>query len=314
MRVVFLGTPEFAVPSLETLIQDPSVDVVAVITQPDRKSGRGQRLTPPPVKVVAERHEIPCHQFQSLRKSPESLALMRSLSPDVAVVVAFGQILIREFFELPRQGTVNVHASILPFYRGAAPAAHAIWNGDSETGVTIMKIDEGMDTGDILTMETLPIPNSMSTGELEVVLAQRGAELLMQTLGGYVSGDIVPVAQDHSKATLAPRIKKSDGRIDWTRTADSLHNQVRAMNPWPGSFFTWKEVEVKFWKSAVEAGSGDSSVDPGRVVAAEGDNLLISCGKGSVLRALELQLPSRKRVSAKDFLNGTQLKQGDRFS
>lgn len=314
MRVVFLGTPEFAVPSLESLIASSDYEVVSVITQPDRRSGRGQKLAPPPVKVVAERNQIPCHQFQSLRKSPDSLTLMRRLEPDLAVVVAFGQILVRDFFEAPRFGTVNVHASILPAYRGAAPAAHAILNGETKTGVTIMKIDEGMDTGDILTIDTVAIPNTMNTGELETVLARRGAELLLRTLGGYVSGEIRPVAQDHSEATLAPRIQKADGRIDWTRTAGEIHNQVRAMNPWPGTFFEWGGLEVKLWRSLAERELGGEPAEPGRILTASGEDLLISCGNGSLLRACELQLPSRKRVSAKDFLNGTQLKAGDLFS
>ena len=311
-RVAFLGTPEFAVPSLNALIQSPQHEVVCLITQPDRKAGRGQQLTPPPTKVLAQKHGVPVFQFQRLRKSSEALALLGELSPDLCVVVAFGQILEPEFFDLPPYGTLNVHASLLPAYRGAAPIVHAILNGESESGVTIMKIDAGMDTGDVLSKQSVKIPENMTAGELEALLAVRGADLLLRSMDGYLKGSIEPVPQNHDLATYAPRIDKGIAQLDWDLDASRLHNTVRAMNPWPGATFKWQGQQVKLWRTRLAAQDPSRALrQPGSVIEIRKDVFLVECGNGTAIEMEELQLPNRKRVSAKDFLNGCQLKLGD---
>lgn len=314
MRVVFLGTPEFAVPTLKALLEAEGVEVVGVFTQPDRKSGRGQQLKPPPVKVVAEEQRVPVYQFESVRRNPEAVRTLEELDPDVCVVVAFGQILTPEFFEFPPKGTLNVHASLLPAYRGAGPVAHAILNGDRETGVTIMKIDAGMDTGDMLTRRVVKISPTVTAGELADVLAEAGADLLVETLEGYMEGTIVPVKQDSEQATYAPRLKKEDGRIDWERRAVTLHNQVRGLNPWPGAYFSWRDMEIKLWSTRIGPSRiGRSECSPGTVKQVDKDGIVVECGNCSELILLELQLPNRKRVSALDFINGTAVAPGDCF-
>jgi methionyl-tRNA formyltransferase len=312
MRVVFLGTPSFAVPSLRRLLEDPGIEVATVVTQPDRKAGRGQRLTPPPVKVAAIEAGLRIAQFERIRNNPEAHELMLALRPDVAVVVAFGQILPLGFFDLPPFGTVNLHASMLPAYRGAAPAVHAILNGERETGVTIMRIDEGMDTGDVLLRKAIRIGEEMTAGALEDLLAREGAELLPPTLHDYLSGRIRPELQQHGLATLAPRIRKEDGRIDWGVEAWAVHNRIRAMNPWPGAFSSWRGEEVKIWRSLASPTPGGPEGNPGVIVDCGRDYLEVGCGSGAV-RLLELQLPARKRVDARDFINGARPRLGERF-
>jgi methionyl-tRNA formyltransferase len=316
MRVLFLGSPEFAVPSLNALNESSRFELCAVITQPDRRAGRGQRLREPPVKSVATELGIPVFQFQSIRKDPEAQALLADLQPDVMVVVAFGQILPAEFIYYPPHGTLNVHASLLPKYRGAAPIAHAILNGEAETGITIMKIDAGMDTGDLLSKRVISVPADATTGELEIQLSREGASLLLETIGGYVDGKILPVPQDEAEATYAPRIKKDDGRIRWDQPAVAIHNRVRALNPWPGAISTWREQSVKIWKTEVGQEVEETGLNevPGTVVQATNGRLLVSCRGTACLSVLSLQLPNRKRVSSAEFVNGWQLEVGERFS
>lgn len=314
-RVAFLGTPEFAVPSLDALIQSPHHEVVCLITQPDRKAGRGQKLTPPPTKILAERYGVPVFQFQSLRKSPEAIAVLKELCPELCVVVAFGQILKPDFFAFPPFGTLNVHASILPSYRGAAPIVHSILNGEAETGVTIMKIDAGMDTGDIVSQQGVSISANMTAGELEAVMAREGAELLLRTLDGYLSGDLKPRSQDHSLATYAPRFDKGIAQLEWSLDASQLHNTVRAMNPWPGATFRWRGEAVKVWRSRLVAEDvSRPSHEPGSIIELRKDSFLVQCGGNTVIALQELQLPNRSRVGAQDFLNGCQLKTGDHLA
>jgi methionyl-tRNA formyltransferase len=234
------------------------------------------------------------------------------LAPDVCVVVAFGQILPAGFFDIPPLGTLNVHASILPAYRGAAPVIHAVLHGEKESGVTIMKIDEGMDTGEILSFEKVPIPLDMTAGELESILAPLGAELLVRTLIGYASNDIKPVEQDNDRATYAPRIQKDMGRIDWERRSLDLHNQIRAFNPRPGAFATFRNMQVKIWRSRfIEGPSGEHH--PGAIVRLEENEILVQCGGNSTLSLLEFQMPNRKKVSARDFINGNRVTDSDLF-
>ncbi len=310
-KVVFLGTPEFAVPSLRALASDPHIEVAAVITQPDRPSGRGQRMTPPPVKTAALEAGLPVHQFKRIRNNPEALAVLEKAQPVVCVVAAFGQILPVEFFDSPPFGTVNVHASVLPAYRGASPIVHAILNGDKETGVTIMKIDAGMDTGDILSIRWTPIPPGATAGELETVLAEQGARLLLPTLREYLGGKLNPTPQPADSATYAPRITKAQGRIDWERSAVEVHNRIRAMNPWPGAFTEWRQGELKVWRALV-ASLDASGAAPGTVLETDPSGVDVQCGVGAV-RLTELQLPNRRRVGARDFINGTRVGVGELF-
>ncbi|GAB4240341.1 MAG: methionyl-tRNA formyltransferase [Acidobacteriota bacterium] len=313
MRVLFLGTPQFAVPSLTKLLEDPEIDVVGVITQPDRPAGRGKRPTPPPVKEVALAAGLPIFQPERIRGNPEARRILEELQPDVAVVVAFGQILPVEFFEAPPHGTVNVHASLLPRYRGAAPVVHALLNGESKTGVTIMRIDEGMDTGDMLAWREVPIPPEMTAGELEALLAREGAALLIPTLHDYVAGRIRPVPQDPAQATYAPRIKKEDAVIDWTRDAARVHNLVRAMNPKPGAVTSFRGTPVKIWRTLPPAEVIGEEGKPGEILARVGDGLKVACGRGAVI-VTELQLPGRRRITGAEFANGFRPAAGERFS
>jgi len=318
MRVVFLGTPEFAVPSLKALLRSTETQVEAVITQPDRPSGRGQKLTPPPVKVFAEEQGIPVLQTERLRRDARIYDLLKTVDPELMVVVAFGQILPKDFFGYPKWGTINVHASLLPRYRGASPIVHAILNGETETGTTIMLIDEGMDTGDMLSRRAVPVPENMTAGELEPILAEDGARLLVETLPSYLAGALRPMPQDDSKATHAPRLEKDAGKIDWARPSRCLHDQIRAFNPWPGAFSTLRGQTVKVWRSARANqihGGADSPNDrlPGEVLEVDREGIRVACGDSSPLVLTELQMPGRNRVSARDFANGLKLQGGEQF-
>lgn len=315
MRVLFLGSPEFAVPSLKALIMDSDFEVLAVVTQPDRKAKRGQRLTPPPVKILAVESGIPVFQFPRIRDNWEAQELLNNLQPEIMVVVAFGQILPSDFFDFPVHGTLNVHASLLPAYRGAAPIAHAILNGERTSGVTIMRIDEGMDTGDVLTQKVVPILESCSAGELEELLAKEGADLLVRTMKEYVSGVITPAPQSSEGVSYAPRIGKEDGKVCWKESASEIHNRVRAMNPWPGATTSFREMPLKIWETAVGGSLSEGVSDPseGTVVNVERGGVVVRCAGPSYLSLLTLQLPNRKRIAAGDFANGTQLKVGERL-
>jgi methionyl-tRNA formyltransferase len=309
IRTVFLGTPDFAVPTLQALIDDPQISVEGVFTQPDRPAGRGRHLKPPPVKKAALAAGIPVFQPEKVRANPEAVFRLQEMDPDVCVVVAFGQILTADFFALPHYGSINVHASILPAYRGASPIVHSILNGDSETGVTIMKIDAGMDTGDILSIEKVPIPLEITAGELESILAKKGAEVLVPTLKRYISGEVQPTPQPERGVSLAPRIRKEDGRLNWGKTAREVHDRIRAMNPWPGAAAEWKGVPIKVWRSLPGNGSGS----PGSILGFAPAGVEVACGEGSVYLR-ELQLPNRSRVAAQDFVNGQQPRVGECFS
>ena len=310
MRVVFLGTPEFAVPSLQALLS-AGYDVRAVITQPDRPAGRGLRLSAPPVKKLAEETGIPVFQPQRLRREPQIYDMLRQADPELMIVVAFGQILPADFFKYPRFGTLNIHGSLLPKYRGAAPIAHAILNGETETGTTIMKIDEGMDTGEILSQRALLVDNNMTTGELEDVMARQGAELLVDTIPKYVSGALVPHPQDNSLASCAPRLGKEHATLDWTKPACALHNKVRAFNPWPVALSVLRGQTVKIWRSSVAQSAG--AARPGQILSIDRQGITVQCGDSTSLLLTELQLAGRNRNRAFDVANGLQLKVGESF-
>ncbi len=318
MRVVFLGTPGFAVPSLRTLHDSSEHDLqlVGVITQPDRPAGRGQKLTLPPVKAVAAELNIPVFQPGQLRGNEAAQKFLEEAEPDLMIVVAFGQILSPEFFSCPPLGTLNVHASLLPSYRGAAPIVHTLLNGERETGVTIMKIDEGMDTGAIVSQSRCKVGKDVTAGELEESLAFQGAELLIQTIPGYVAGEIQPMPQNSEQASYAPRIEKKEVHIDWNWTDLRIHNWVRALNPRPAATADFRGETMKVWcTSRIEARrqGADQTASPGEILSLEDRQVRVACGEQTSLSIKELQRPNRKRLSAGEFIDGMKPEVGESF-
>lgn len=311
IRVVFLGTPNFAVPSLRQLIRDDRFEVRGVITQPDRPAGRGQKVTAPPVKKEALESGLPVFQPVKLRKDPEALELLSEWAPALMVVVAFGQILPPSIFEFPRHGTLNVHASLLPAYRGANPVMHALLHGEKKTGVTIMKIDEGMDTGDILSQREVSIHEEMNAGQLADRLATAGAQLLIDTIESYLEGRLRPWPQDHSKASYAPKIDPREARLDWQELARVIHNRIRAFNPWPGAFCFLKAERIKVWSSRALEDGGKAV--PGTILKLESEGIVVQSGAETRISLLTLQRPGRKRVSGGDLARGLDLRVGDQF-
>jgi methionyl-tRNA formyltransferase len=297
-RLVFMGTPEFAVPSLRALAE--RYDVALVVTQPDRPAGRRRALRPPPVKVAAQALGLPVYQPDSLR-GPEPLARLQAVEPAAIVVAAYGEILRENVLSLPAHGCVNVHASLLPRHRGAGPVAAAILAGDAETGVTIMLMDAGMDTGPVLAQAALPIGACDTTGTLTARLAELGARLLVETLPRWLAGEVEPQAQDGAQATYAPRIRKSDGLIDWTAPAEVIERQVRAFDPWPGAYTYWQGRRMRITR-AEPLTSWCGREEPGTVLeTAEGP--AVASGEGAlVLR--ELQVEGRCCVDCVSFLRG----------
>ena len=307
-RVVFMGTPEFAVPSLRALC-DAGYDVVGVFTQPDRPAGRGKKLTACPVKLEALKRGLPVYQFEKV-KAPEGIKQLRALEPDV-MVTAFGQILTRELLDIPARGTVNVHASLLPRHRGSAPINWCILNGDREAGVTLMLTDVGIDTGDMLASRAVPIGDMETAGELTGRLSVLGAELLRETLPKYLSGGIVPQKQDEALASYEPMLKKEMGEIDWTRDARLIANQVRGLNPWPCAATNMPGGRLKIYLArAIET---DSDAAPGTVLTASPKaGLVVKCGAGA-LEVLEMQAPGARRMAAKAYLAGKRIDEGSAF-
>jgi methionyl-tRNA formyltransferase len=301
VRLVFLGTPEFAVPTLEK-IAGAGHDVAAVLTQPDRPKGRGGRPAAPPVKEAALRLGLALHQPERIRTA-EVVEFLRALAPEAMVVVGYGKIIPQTIIDIPPHGIVNVHASLLPKYRGAAPVQWAIANGETRTGVTTMRIDAGLDTGDILLASETAIGPEETAVELGPRLAVLGADLLVETLAGLVEGRITPRKQDSSQASFAAILKKEDGRIDWTRPAHEIYNRVRGFLPWPVCHTTLRDKTLEVWRARV---ADPCSGLPGSLHASRG-RLLVACGDGAALEFLEVQLEGRKRMNAAAFLNGFPL-------
>ena len=294
-NIVFMGTPDFAAPTLDALIAHHRV--LAVATQPDRPAGRNKRLRQSPVKRLAAASDIPIFQPKRLRQ-PESIARLAEWKADLFVVAAFGQILPPTALDLPTYGAVNVHASLLPRWRGAAPIQAAIRAGDAETGITIMLMDAGLDTGPMLAKRAIPVAADETGQSLHDKLARIGAELLIETLPKYLSGMIQPQAQDESQASYAPRINKEEGEIDWSQSAMAIERLVRAFNPWPGAFTDWQGRQLK-----IHAGRhGPGLARPGQVTV-QGGRIAIGAGAG-LIYPTELQLAGRKRMSIDDFANG----------
>lgn len=303
MRIVFMGTPAFAVPSLRALVGSGE-EVAAVVAQPDKPRGRGRKLTPPPVKVAAEEYSIPVLQPPKIRTA-EFLEELKKIDPELICVAAYGKILPAAVLELPRYGCINVHASLLPRYRGAAPVNWAIVRGEKVTGVTTMLMDEGMDTGDILLEREMPIEEDDTGETLGEKLSVAGAELLIETIRELRAGNLNPRKQDHSRATYAPMLKKEDGRIDWEMPAENVRNLVRGMLPWPGAFTCLEGKLLKIYKVRVSEGEGK----PGEVSMSGRGVIRVSAGRGA-LDIEELQLESGKRLDSKAFLAGRKIREG----
>lgn len=303
-RVVFFGTPEIAIPTLSWLLRN--ADVRAVVAQPDRPRGRGQKVGAPPTKVLAALTGVPVLQPLKM-KDPALWDALRAFGAEVFVVIAYGRILPPQILAIPPRGCVNVHASLLPAYRGAAPIQWAILRGEEKTGVCLMQMEEGLDTGPVLARRETPIGPDETAGELGVRLGALGAELLGEELANIVDGKLTPVPQDHTQATLAPMLDKEHGRLHFDRPVRELHDLVRGTSPWPGAFTTFKDKLLKVHKSRPAPGHPIST--PGRVVAAGGDGIWVSCADGALV-LMEVQLEGRQRMRAADFVAGARLEVG----
>ncbi|KYZ77209.1 methionyl-tRNA formyltransferase [Anaerosporomusa subterranea] len=303
LRVVFMGTPDFAVPCLNAIV-NAGHEVAAVVTQPDRPKGRGKKMCPSPIKQAALDYNLTVLQPGKI-KDPAFLQELRLLSPDVIVVVAYGQILPKNMLDLPRLGCINVHASLLPRYRGAAPIHWAIINGDQTTGVTTMYMDVGMDTGDMILKKEIPIGPEDTTGILHDKLMIAGADLLLDTLALAEAGQAPRTSQDHAAATYAPLLTREVERIDWTLSAQEIHNRIRGLCPWPGAYCFHKEKSLKLCKSRVATVTSLAGTNkhPGRIHALTSDGVIVEAGVGAV-ELLELQPECRQRMNARDCANG----------
>lgn len=306
LRVVFMGSPQFAVPTLEALHRN--FLVVGVMTQPDKPRGRGRKSIPTEVKAVAVRLGLSVAEPRIV-SSPDTCALLKEWKPDVLVVVAYGKILPRAILELPPLGGVNLHASLLPRHRGAAPISTAILVGDRVTGVTTIAMDVGMDTGDILLQEEISIDPGDTAGMLHDRLLEPGAELVVKTLVGLEAGTVQPVRQDESRATYTRLLSKEDGRLDWMQESDYLNRLIRAVNPWPGAFFELGDEAIKVWQASSERGEGI----PGRVEAVTPEGITVGTGEG-LLTLRQVQAPGKKRLDASEFIRGRRIRVGDIFA
>lgn len=298
-----MGTPKFAVPSLKSLINS-NYDVVCVVCQPDKPKGRGKKLTSPPTKVVANEHSIPVVQPEKIR-TPEFFEALKSFNPDLISVTAYGKIIPPNILELPKHGCINVHASLLPKYRGAAPINWAIINGEKTTGVTTMLMDEGMDTGDMLLKRKIYINDNETSEDISSKLSTIGAELLIETLSILENEDLKPIKQNDAEATYAPMLKKEHGRIDWTKSALEINNLIRGTQPWPGAFTSLNNKLLKIFKASANETKGT----PGEVMASNSDKLKVGTGEGS-LDIIELQIEGGKRINTNDFLRGNKVEAG----
>ena len=319
MRIVFCGTPEFAVPTLRALLTDSFFSVEAVVKQPDRPKGRGRAVSASPVKAVALEAGAHVYQPETI-KSDSALDFFKRLAPDAVVIIAYGQIIPRRLIEIPRLGWINLHASLLPKYRGAAPIAWAIVNGESTTGLTTMQIDAGMDTGPILLQREIGIGPEETAPELARRMSEAGAPLVADSLRKLERGEIALRAQDASLASYAPLLKKEHGRIDWSYTAEEIYNRIRGLAPWPGAYTTFRGQLCHIWGRPAEAApagpdnektlAGVSS--PGSLIESAG-GIHIVCGEGTRLHLDAVQMEARKRVTAREFANGAHPAPGERF-
>lgn len=308
MRIVFMGTPDFAVGSLQALAEAGKYEIVSVITQPDRPKGRGRQMLMTPVKEYALSQGFEVHQPQRV-KTPEFVAQLKEMNPDLIVVAAFGQLLSKEILDMPKYGCINVHASLLPKYRGAAPIHYAIMQGEKESGVTIMQMDIGMDTGDMIKKVAVPIGENMTMGELHDELKVKGAELLLEVIEDIEAGKAQPEKQSEEEATYASLLKREMERIDWSKSAVDIHNLIRGFNPAPGAFTKLPDGKnLKIWGSRLS--DKVTTAEPGTVVEATKHSFFVACGNG-VLEIIEVQPESKKRMAAQVFINGRGVQVGD---
>jgi methionyl-tRNA formyltransferase len=320
LSVVFLGTPQFAVPTLQALIEHPHIEVKGVVCQPDRPAGRGQKLHVPPIKELALMHGLPLLQPESLAKTAGALETLQGWQPDLIVMVAFGQILKKAVLNLPAKGIVNLHGSLLPAYRGAAPINWAVINGDTESGVTTMFTEAGVDTGPILLKHRVQIGPDMTAEELAHELSAVGAPLIVETLEQLQSGSLKPERQDDTKATFAPMLSKELGRLDWSKSATAIHNLVRGLVPWPGTYTIFRATPLKVLKCSLnisqEALAKASTIanEPGAIFEA-GKQLFVKCGPsgGELLQLTAVQPTNKGRMAASDWLNGARITGEDRL-
>lgn len=312
LKALFCGTPAFGLPTLQLLLENPDFFVATVLTQPDRPKGRGQGTVQSPIKQAALKAGVPVHQPEKLR-AQEAIELVAGIQPDVSVVIAYGQIIPRNMLEIPRLGWINLHGSLLPKYRGAAPVQRAILAGERRTGLTIMRIDAGLDTGPILARTEIPIGPDETAAQLLARMSDLGAPLMVDTLRKLEHGEITPTAQNNAEATLAPPLKKEEGLIDWREPADAIYNRIRAFDPWPGAYTRFRGSVCHIWGKPSERPSKPDSAQCGAIVQDE-KRLLIACGKQSWLELEFLRVEGRKRVTAAEFANGARLTGNDRFT
>ncbi|PCN45683.1 methionyl-tRNA formyltransferase [Brevibacillus laterosporus] len=300
-RILFMGTPDFATQSLEALITN-GYQVVGVVTQPDRPVGRKRVLTPPPVKELALRHGLTVYQPEKIRESESVQSVLDATRPDLIVTAAYGQILPVSLLEAPKHGCINIHASLLPKYRGGAPIHASIINGEKETGVTIMYMVQALDAGDMISKVIVPIEERDTAASMFEKLATAGADLLIETLPKLLKGEITPEPQNHEEATFAPNIKRENERLDWNKSAREIYNQVRGMNSWPVAFTTFEGKVWKVWWAEIVELAGQLAT-PGTIIGRTEDGLIIACGAGSIILK-EIQPEGKKRMSVYDFLRG----------
>lgn len=309
MVLIFCGTPRFAVPTLEALVA-AGHSVPLVVTQPDRPRGRGMELAASPVKESAIRLGLPVVQPAAIKNNADFRVQLEQSHPDAIIVVGYGRIIPQWMIDLPRLGNLNLHASLLPKYRGAAPIQWAIANGETVTGVTTMRIDAGLDTGDILLQCKLAIQPEDTSETLAPKLAAAGAELMVETLRRFDAGEMAPMPQDHSQATLAPILTKEDGRMDFSRSAPELLNRMRGFRPWPGAFTSFRGKNMQVHRAETARAAREL---PPAALAADDGRLLVGCGQGTALNLLEIQLDGKRRMSAQEFINGYHPKPGERL-
>lgn len=302
MRIVFMGTPEIAVPSLDRLVNSQH-EVCAVVTQPDRPKGRGKKLAFSPVKEFAVANNLEVLQPEKTT-DPAFMDRMKEIKPDLIVVIAFGQILKKELLDLPKFACINVHVSLLPKYRGAAPINWAIINGEEKTGVTIMYMDQGLDTGDIISSKEFELDNEITAGQLHDIMMVEGADLLMKTIKDIEEGTNSRVKQDHSKFTYAPMMDKNLGHLDFNKTAQELHNLIRGVNPWPGAWTIYNDQKMKIWKSSVL--DSDKDYSKGEIISVDKKGIQVGCSKG-VLLLEEIQMPNKKRMRVEEYIKGNEI-------
>ncbi len=317
LRAVFCGTPQFAVPSLKKLLSLPEFDILGVFTQPDRPRGRGNEVSFSPVKAEAVTAGVPVHQPEKIR-APEIEQQLRALAPDAIIIIAYGQIIPGRLLPIPRLGWINLHASLLPKYRGAAPIHWAIANGESVTGNTTMRIDAGMDTGEMLLQQELTIGPDETAPEVMERLSEAGADLMVETLRGLAAGKLSGRPQDTAQATYAPILKREDGKIDWERRALEIYNHMRGFTPWPGAYTEFRGQTCHVWGKPFEAqgkpieARSEPEQAPGTIWM-DGGRLLVVCGAATVMEITHVKLEGRKRIAAGEFANGARLQAGERF-